>query len=125
MDPGRIVTGAPSNTLANSHTYNEENTMKTVNVAFRISPDPDYFDNPGQEVIALFPDLYHNERMYGKSQITAYLHVGQHCAARADLIDDLEPATPEEYAELLAELRGMYETAMAPGDAVYKLAVID
>lgn len=59
------------------------------------------------EVIALFPDDPEGRR-YDRtgSTIASFMHVGQHSPASAELIDVLDPATPDEYAPLKAELEG-------------------
>jgi hypothetical protein len=60
------------------------------------------------EVIALFPTL--PARLNGL-ELTSYLHVGQHGASswKWYYTRSHRPAKPEEYAALLAELRGIYE----------------
>lgn len=51
------------------------------------------------EVIALFPEIpWHG------SLITSYMHVGQHSGAHKDLLEELKPATTEQYADLEKEL---------------------
>ena len=75
-----------------------------VKVAFRIFPDPDYFDNPGIQVVALFPEVEDSPGL-----IMSYMHIGQHGSANPSLLKDLEPATEEEYADLLRELEGIYD----------------
>jgi hypothetical protein len=59
------------------------------------------------DVIALFPEnkarcglLAHN----GNQFIMSYMHIGQHGGASDDLIDDLSPATADEYSDLKVEL---------------------
>ena len=66
--------------------------MKT-RVHFRIFPEG--------LVIALFPDEEFN---YARKEIQSYMQIGQHCGASKELITDLQPATPEQYASLLNEL---------------------
>lgn len=80
----------PSGLRALFADVNEEEQVE-VDVVFRKFPDGD--------VIALFP----NER-YGK-YIMSYEHIGQHSEASPALIDELEPATEVEYADLLDELK--------------------
>jgi hypothetical protein len=41
---------------------------------------------------------------------TCYAHIGQHSGCRRAWYRTTEPATPEQYADLLAELRRIYET---------------
>ena len=50
------------------------------------------------EVTAVFPDG------------VCYCHIGQHSSYEAEWYHSTRPATPEEYADLLAELRSIYET---------------
>lgn len=76
----------------------------------------------GLEILALFPTLI--ERQSAPTLITCYAHVGQHGCAHIDATQEGRPATPAEYADLLAELRGIYETSHAPGDPIVKLRVI-
>lgn len=64
----------------------------TINVYFRKFPEGD--------VIALWDegDL--------TPWISSYMHVGQHGEASADLVDSLDKATSEEYADLMKEMQG-------------------
>lgn len=55
------------------------------------------------DVIALFPD----EIADYDGNIMSYQHVGQHGAASPALIQELEDASPEEYAPLKKELEGL------------------
>ena len=71
---------------------------QTIRVAFRVGDDGDVF--------ALFPDSPAD--MSGG--IVCYMHVGQHSAASPELMDSARAATEAERADLLAELRGIYET---------------
>lgn len=55
-------------------------------------------------ILAVFP---YNSYRKGYS-VTYYSHIGQHGEAMHDyLIGDTKPATPEQYAELKAELEGL------------------
>lgn len=59
------------------------------------------------ELFALFPGLAGTN---DASTCTSYAHLGQHSSADySHCIATSRPATPEEYAPLLAELRGIYE----------------
>lgn len=75
--------------------------MKTTDktrVIFRKFPDGD--------TIALFPSIPGD--MNPGVTCLSYQHVGQHGAACVNLTSDYTtPATPEEYAPLLAELRSL------------------
>lgn len=54
---------------------------------------------PEGDVIALFPGIgAYNER------ILCYQHIGQHGETCLDFVEELQPATPEEYKDLLDEL---------------------
>lgn len=74
--------------------------MKTV-VIFR-----KWIDNLDGDILALFPLLRANELTGGDCQ--SYEHIGQHGASDySHCIRRTRPATPEEYADLAAELRGI------------------
>lgn len=62
------------------------------------------------ELCAYFPTL----KWDSVGNITCYAHVGQHGAASPVWLHKGKRATPEQYADLLAELRGIYETEPAP-----------
>ncbi|MBH0113227.1 hypothetical protein I5E68_09740 [Novosphingobium sp. YJ-S2-02] len=72
------------------------------------------------EVTAVFPTLP-NDR-HGR-EFTTYAHIGQHSGGSFGWYRATRPATHEEFAPLLRELRGIYERSMAPGDPVYSLKV--
>ena len=55
---------------------------------------------PEGDVIALFP-----EQNEGRGTINSYMTVGQHSEASKALISELKPASPEEYADLMSELK--------------------
>ena len=94
-------------------------TPPTVYVSFRTFP-PDEFGR--RDVIALFPFRRWNN---DPREISSYMRVGQHSAADKCLLDDFRHATPDEYADLLRELRGIYEHKMSAYDTVYRLEVYD
>jgi hypothetical protein len=65
------------------------------------------------EVIAFFPELSGNSD-YGNT-CACYAHVGQHSSASIEYYQDCtRPATPDEYADLLKELQGIYEGQLKP-----------
>lgn len=66
--------------------------MKTK-VCFRKFPEDD--------IIALFPEIVESR---DGLMISSYMHVGQHCSASKELIQDLPIATPEQYGKLEKEL---------------------
>jgi hypothetical protein len=54
------------------------------------------------DVVAIMPEIPGTS---DAATCSSYMHVGQHGACAVDLISDLEPAPPGEYAPLLEELR--------------------
>lgn len=70
------------------------------------------------EITAVFPTLTERPGM-----MTCYAHVGQHGTCSLQWYWSTRRATPEEYADLLAELRDIYERSHFPGDPVYTLKV--
>lgn len=74
-----------------------------------------------KELCAYFP----TERFNLMGHITCYAHVGQHGGANPAWLSKGRPATPDEYADLLAELKGIYESNDAEhiNLKVYKRAV--
>lgn len=71
--------------------------VETLPVIFRTFPDGD--------VIAIFP----TQEEWRPYRVASYQHGGQHGAVDRGIIDRTRPATEDEYAPLLAELRGIYE----------------
>ena len=77
------------------------------------------------EVLALFPTLpYKGNTPWGYPYITCYAQVGQHGEALRSATQDGRLATPAEYADLLRELRGIYENPHFAGDEVVTLKVV-
>lgn len=70
-------------------------TPVEITVTFRKFPDGD--------VIALWDD----PDTTASNMMGSYQHIGQHGEAHTDLITDLEPASPEEYAPLKSELEAI------------------
>jgi len=58
---------------------------------------------PNGEIIALFPAMAGDNNPY--KTCGSYMHDGQHGSASADFMLYTRPAKPEQYADLLAELR--------------------
>lgn len=57
------------------------------------------------DITAVFPQLNYNKRLEGNLVKVGYAHIGQHTAVSKDWVKtETEPATPEEYAALKAEL---------------------
>lgn len=69
--------------------------MSKTKVVFRKFPEGD--------VIALFPDYPYSPQ----GGIWSYQHIGQHGEASPSLIEEFQPASPEEYADLLEELQSI------------------
>lgn len=74
------------------------------------------------EITAIFPT------MPGKtdgSTFTCYAHMGQHGdCSYAWYAQRTRPAKSEEYADLLAELRSIYEEKIVPSDTVFTLKIV-
>lgn len=68
------------------------------------------------DVIALFPTRRPDS--VTEPLCMSYQHVGQHGHASLALTQEGRPATPAEYADLMAEIRSIYE---AEGDCVLKV----
>ena len=58
------------------------------------------------KVIAIFPFEKWNRNSL---ELASYMHIGQHGGCDWSLPYELRNATPNEYAELLDELRGVYD----------------
>lgn len=74
--------------------------METMRVIFRAERSGDFKG----EVTAVFPDRHEWPGM------VCYAHIGQHGRCDSLWYRTTRPAKPEEYADLLAELRAIYET---------------
>jgi hypothetical protein len=73
--------------------------------------------------VAVFPTLPAD--MDGR-EVTIYAHVGQHGGASWAWFHSTrhKPAKPEQYAELMEELRGIYGESHGEGDPVYELVPV-
>jgi len=62
----------------------------------------------GDYLFAYFPKEhnYHEQHPQYNEVFTSYAHVGQHSACHKDYAKRCRQATKEEYADLLAELKG-------------------
>lgn len=58
----------------------------------------------GGDVFAAFPTLPGN---MNQSTMSCYAHIGQHGTADSDYVRQAKPASPDEYSDLLRELRRM------------------
>jgi len=76
-------------------------------VKFLIEKDFD-FNNPEtfveNHILAFFPNEKYNS--IEPNVFTCYQHIGQHSACHIDYAKECKEATPEQYADLLAELKG-------------------
>lgn len=72
--------------------------VEKVSILFRC-------DRDGSHVTAVFPSLAE-----GPNVVRCYEHVGQHSACSRDWYWSTRPARPDEYANLLAEVRSIYES---------------
>lgn len=84
--------------------------MEKLPVIFRAEKSGDHKG----EVTAVFPTVDE-----GRGNVMCYAHIGQHGAASYDWYRTTRPATAEEYADLLAELRGIYTTRPAANPDIY------
>lgn len=57
------------------------------------------------DVFAFFPNDKWSDLPHFKDMRTSYAHIGQHSACHIDYANECEEATPEEYADLFAELK--------------------
>lgn len=77
--------------------------MKTLPVVFRIDRA-----KTDRQITAVFPTT---PGTGDPTTMQCYAHLGQHGACSLDwYYSRTRPATPEQYAPLLAELRGIYES---------------
>ena len=58
----------------------------------------------GGSVIALFPEIPGTNELFS---CLSYMHEGQHCTAGTGITFYTDPAKPEEYKDLLAELNNI------------------
>ena len=104
---------------------------KAVNDSFDEEPVKVFFvkeRNPyteKDEVLAVFPDIIATN----DGLVSCYAHMGQHSTCDLDYVKTLEPATEEEYASLLRELKtaAKYDNlvVVSPNEDVLKEAVDD
>lgn len=87
-------------------------------MAKTVKPLPVIFRMYRGELCAYFPT-----EEWAPGEITCYAHIGQHSGACRTWLRKGRPATVTEYSDLLAELRGIYETSNGPDDPVIKLRV--
>lgn len=85
-----------------------------------VQPLPVIFRFYRGELLALFPTEPASRHGH---DITCYAHVGQHSSACRSLLQRGRPAKPDEYADLLGELRRIYERSTGPDDPAVPLKV--
>lgn len=76
--------------------------MNTTTATTRVK-----FYMEGKDVLAVFPDIQEKNR-YRDDLLLCYSHVGQHSTCEPEYIKRKRLASPEEYKDLLNELRGIY-----------------
>ena len=88
-------------------TMKESSNDDTVYVVFRKEKNPTEDEIfYGNDVTAF---IYGNGIPVRYGNIMCYQHVGQHGEASLDYYNSTKPATPDEYADLLAELKSIYD----------------
>jgi len=63
-----------------------------------------FYKETESEILAVFPQLNYNKRLYGNTQKVGYAHIGQHTTVHKDYIKLLKPAVFSEYNPLRFEL---------------------
>jgi len=72
-----------------------------------------FYVEPGvaKDVLAVFPDEWHQvcgpDGEKPNILLACYSHAGQHSTCSTEYLKELRPATPAEYARLLAELKSI------------------
>lgn len=75
-----------------------------VSVLFRKSKNP---NTNSFEIVAFFPETYKTKYVnYGN--MMSYAHIGQHSEAHISYYRTTKKATPEEYNDLLNEIKSVY-----------------
>jgi len=90
--------------------------MEKLPVIFRRPRGKAAFANDG--VTAVFPTLPQDT---AGRLLTVYAHVGQHGGASFGWYTETRAAKPEEYADLLRELQGIYGKSHGEGDLAFEL----
>lgn len=80
--------------------HGDKDTRESLVVVFRAERSGDHKGS----VTAVFPSQAERGGLY-----TCYAHIGQHSSCSRDWYATTRPTTPEEYAGLLRELRGIYD----------------
>ena len=85
----------------------KESADDTVYVVFRREKNPTEDEIfYGNDVTAF---IYGNGIPVRYGNIMCYQHIGQHSEASLDYYNSTKPATPDEYADLLSELKSIYD----------------
>lgn len=82
--------------------------VEKIPVLFRVDKSGDFKGH----VTAVFPTLPGGRW----PEMVCYAHVGQHSACSPGWLRTTRPAEPHEFADLLAELKGIYEDPNAAPD---------
>lgn len=82
--------------------------METLPVIFRKESDG--------SILAVFPT---QAESYAGYHMLCYAHIGQHGTCSIDYYHETKPASPDEYADLLAELTGIYTTRPTANPDIY------
>jgi hypothetical protein len=56
------------------------------------------------EVFAVFPQLFHNKRLYSTKRRVCYSHIGQHSVCNDEYLKECKKAKEPEYQALKKEL---------------------
>jgi len=56
-------------------------------------------------ILAVFPQLNYNKRLYGNKLKLAYVHMGQHTSCSLEYAKTCNMATSKQYTNLLTELK--------------------
>ena len=66
-----------------------------------------FYKEGHKSVLAVFPNELYNERLYGKTMLTGYVHIGQHTSVHKDYLKGRRKATEQEYSDLKQELESI------------------
>lgn len=112
--PFYILEGATSIRADGCYREAELKAPEVLPVIFRAERSGDFKG----DVTAVFPTLPHDTQ--GRN-LTIYAHVGQHGGGSFTWYHATRAAKPDEFADLLRELRGIYESSFTEGDPVFLL----
>ncbi|MFX1709017.1 hypothetical protein PV783_33935 [Chitinophaga sp. CC14] len=66
-----------------------------------------FIKEPEGGILAVFPQLFHQNKSFANRQLTCYSHTDQHSSCDQKYATDCELATHDEYTSLELELRGI------------------